>query len=123
MAKQDKLRAWGAATSGAGAAVLATAATACCVPILAPLLVSVLGVTGSIWAAGLKPYSLLIVGISGVLLGYGFWTVYRPRAISEGKTCSAKPPVLVRPVLWIAAFLWLVALALNVIQLLASRIA
>jgi len=121
MAKNRNLRAWGAASTGAGAAVLATAATACCVPILAPLLVSVLGVSGSIWAAGLKPYSLLILAASGVLLGYGFWTVYRRRPLAEGETCTAKPPPMVRPVLWFSALLWLLALGANTLQLLASR--
>ncbi len=121
MANQRNLRAWGAASTGAGAAVLATAATACCVPILAPFLVSVLGVSGSIWAAGLKPYSLIILAIAGLLLGYGFWTVYRRRALVEGETCAARPPLMVRPVLWFSALLWLLALVANTLQLLALR--
>ncbi len=119
MDKQN-YRAWGAATTGAGAAALATAATACCVPVLAPLLVSVLGVTGSIWAAGLKPYSLLILGASGLLLGYGFRTVYR-RPAAEGEACPAKRPVFVRWVLWISALLWILAFAVNGLQILATR--
>ena len=81
MAKGKSVSAWSAATTGAGAAVLATAATACCVPILAPLLVSVLGVSGSIWAARLEPYSLVVLLLAGSLLSYGFWTVYRPRLL------------------------------------------
>jgi len=119
--KEQSLSAWGAATTGAGAAVLATAATACCVPILAPLLISVLGVTGAVWAAGLKPYGLVILGVAGLLLAYGFWTVYR-RPVAAGEACSMKRPVLVRWVLWFSALLWLLALAVNVLQILASRI-
>ncbi len=122
MGQQRKTRGWGAVTTGAGGAVLATAAMACCVPVLAPLLVSTLGVTGSIWAAGLKPYSLLILLASGVFLGYGFWTVYRRRPVAVGDRCSTNRPKLQRVVLWVSAVLWGLALSLNVLQLLASRI-
>ncbi len=121
MDRKRDLSAWGAATTGAGAAVLATAAAACCVPILAPLLVSVLGVTGAVWAAGLKPYSLAILAASGALLAFGFWTVYR-RPVAAGQACPAKRPVVVIWTLWLAALLWASALAVNVFQLLASRI-
>lgn len=63
----------GAATSTTGAAVLATVASACCVgPVLAPVIVAVLGASGAAWAAGLKPYSPYIPGASLVLLVYGF---------------------------------------------------
>ncbi len=109
-------------STGAGGAVLATAATACCVPVFAPLLVSTLGVTGSIWAASLKPYSILILLGSGILLGYGFWTVYRRRPLPEGQVCSTNPPKIQRIVLWFSAALWGVALCLNALQFLASRI-
>jgi len=121
MSERGRLRAWGAATSGAGAAVLATAATACCIPVLAPLLVSVLGVSGVVWAAGLKPYSLAILGVSGLLLAYGFWTVYRRRTATAGEVCPTRRPLLVRWVLWFSALLWLLALAVNTLQLLAPR--
>lgn len=121
MDKKQNLSAWGAATTGAGAAVLATAATACCVPVLAPLLISVLGVTGAVWAAGLKPYDLAILGLAALLLAYGFWTVYR-RPGATGEACPAKRPVVVRWVLWLSAVLWLLALAVNALQILASRI-
>lgn len=120
MDRKRRLSAWGAVGTGAGAAVLATAATACCVPVLAPLVVGVLGVTGAVWAAGLKPYSLVIVGAAGVLLAYGFWMVYRRPVAADG-ACPAKRPVLVQWILWLAAALWLVALALNILQLLAAR--
>ena len=121
MDKNRDFSAWGAAGTGAGAAALAAAATACCVPVLAPVLVSLLGVSGAVWAAGLKPYSLVILGVAGALLGYGFWIVYR-RPVAEGQACPTKRPVLVRWVLWLAALLWALALVLNLLQLLASRI-
>ena len=34
--------------------------------------VSVLGVSGAVWAAGLKPYSPYILAGAGLLLAYGF---------------------------------------------------
>ena len=119
MDSREHLSAWGAAGTGAGAAALATAATACCVPVLAPLLISVLGVGGSVWAAGLKPYSLVILALSGVLLSFGFWTVYRRPAVA-GRACAVKRPLLIRWALWLAAALWAVALGLNALQILAT---
>ncbi len=118
---QHDLGAWGAATSGAGAAVLATAATACCVPILAPLIVSVLGVSGAVWAAGLKPYSPYILAGAGLLLGYGFWTVYRRRPLPADVSCPARRPRGVRIVLWTSALLWLVACLLNLLQVVSPQ--
>ena len=113
MTNRSNTGAWGAATTGAGAAILATAATACCVPVLAPLLVSVLGVSGAIWAASLEPYSRHILFASGLLLAYGFWTVYRVRPVVAGSVCPVKRPLAVRWLLWCSALLWTVALAVN----------
>ena len=74
------LGAVGAATTGIGAAVVTLVAGACCVsPVLAPLIVGVLGASGAVWAAGLKPYGWWILGGSGVCLAAGFWSVYRSR--------------------------------------------
>ncbi len=119
---KGSLKGLGLAATGAGAAALATAATACCVPVLAPLLVSLLGVSGSVWAAGLHPYSLLILALASLPLAYGFWSVYRRRALAAGQACPAKRPWLPRLALWSAAALWLFALALNMLQLLARRL-
>jgi hypothetical protein len=60
---------------GGGAALTATAVGACCIPIVSPLLVSVLGVSGALWAAGLERYSGAMLAFAGVSLSYGFWTV------------------------------------------------
>ncbi len=118
MTTKHNVGAWSAATTGAGAAVLATAATACCVPILAPLLVSVLGVSGAIWAANLEPYSLLILLASALVLAYGFWAVYRVRPVAEGELCPTKRPLPIRTILLFSALLWSVALVVNVLRLL-----
>src|SRR5262245_56022808 len=94
----------GAALSGAGAALVATAATACCAgPIVAPLVVAVLGAGGAAWAAGLKPYSPWLLGGSFLLLGYGFFSAYRK---VDGCTIPAEAsrrvgPRAVRALLWL----------------------
>lgn len=116
------LKSLGVAATGAGGAVLAAAATACCVPVLAPLLVSLLGVSGAVWAAGLQPYSPLILAASGLVLGFGFRSLYRKRDTAAGEICATTRPRLPRLVLWIAATLWFFALALNMLQLLARRL-
>ena len=111
-----QLGAAGAAVSGAGAALVATAATACCAgPVVAPLIVAVLGASGAAWAAGLKPYSPWLLGGSFVLLAYGFWSVYQ-----VPKGCDVRAGggrrwggAAVRTVLWLAAMLWLAAVAAN----------
>ena len=103
----------GVAAAGAGAAALATAAGACCVPVIAPLVVAVLGAGGAAWAAGLKPYSVAILAAAGLLLAYGFWAVYRPRPAAAGEACPVRRPLTPRLVLWIASALWAVAAFLN----------
>lgn len=101
----------GVAAAGAGAAALATAAGACCIPVIAPLVVAVLGAGGAAWAAGLKPYSLAILGIAGLFLSYGYWALYRPRP--AGQACPVRRPLSPSLVLWVATALWTVAAFLN----------
>lgn len=103
----------GAAAAGAGAAALATAAGACCVPVVAPLVVAVLGAGGAAWAAGLGPWALPILVASGVLLAYGYWAVYRPAPGDGDAVCAVRRPLGVRIVLWLATALWLVGTVLN----------
>ncbi len=103
----------GVAAAGAGAAALATAAGACCVPVIAPLVVAVLGAGGAAWAAGLKPYSFAILAVAGLLLAYGYRVVYRPRPATAGEACSIQRPLTPLLVLWMATALWAVAAFLN----------
>lgn len=110
------LGAAGAAASGAGAALVATAATACCAgPVIAPLVVAVLGASGAAWAAGLKPYSPWLLAGSALMLAFGFWSTYRkparcavPAATSSARNVFAAKAA--RAVLWLAALMWLLAL-------------
>jgi hypothetical protein len=107
----------GAATTGVGAALLTIVAGACCVsPVLAPLIVGVLGASGAVWAASLKPYSLLILAIAGLSLAVGFWSVYRPRpacAIGEVPTRRRLLSGFAKTSLWIGAVCWTAALMLR----------
>ena len=103
----------GAVSAGLGAGVLSLGASACCVPVLAPLLVSVLGVTGSIWAASLTPYSVWIVLTSGLVIGWAAWSIYRPRATAAA-VCRSRPAPVVHIGFWLAVSVWILALGLNI---------
>lgn len=116
--QQERPRAYGAigaAASSTGAAVLATVASVCCGgPVLAPVIVAVLGASGAAWAAGLKPYSPYILGTAFLMLAYGFRVVYRRGDSCADGTCAARAPRVARVVLWLAAGLWVGAALLNV---------
>lgn len=120
MADKTGPKAWGATAGGAGAALLSTATAACCIPVVAPVLVSVLGVGGAVWAAGLRPYSPYVLAASGVLLAYAFRAVYRRRPPSSGASCPTGRPRAVRIVLWASGLLWLLALGLHLLLLIPS---
>lgn len=109
----------GAAATGFGAAAVTVVALSCCVsPVLAPMLVAVLGASGVVWAANLKPYSGLILAAGGVLLASGFWTVYRPRPTCEAGPSSGRNrvlPFVAKAMLWAAAVTWCAALMLRLI--------
>jgi hypothetical protein len=109
----------GAAAAGLGGATLATAVSACCVPVLAPLVVSLLGVGGAVWIAGLQPWSGWILLGAGGVLGWGFAAVYRRSGATA--SCPARRQWLPRAVLWAAAALWLVAAALNLARWVGAR--
>jgi hypothetical protein len=106
----------GAAGAGVGAAVVTLVAGACCVsPVLAPLIVGVLGASGAVWAASLKPYSAWILIAAGLALAGGFWTVYRPRPACDvnGVRPSRVMPRVAKVSLWIGAVCWTAALMLR----------
>lgn len=105
----------GAAVAGAGGALVATAATACCAgPVVAPLVVGILGASGAAWAAGLQPYSIWFLLGSGIMLAGGFWSVYRVSeacAVPTARMMSGRK--LVRVLLWTSAAVWIAAVAIN----------
>jgi hypothetical protein len=108
----------GAAATGVGAVGITIVTAACCVsPVLAPIIVGVLGASGAVWAAGLKPYTWVILAVSAACLAFGFWTVYRPRP-----ACSVKPPRMnavldrvSRVCLWFGAVAWAAAVLLRLL--------
>jgi hypothetical protein len=106
----------GAATAGAGSALAAVVASSCCVgPVIAPLIVAILGASGAAWAAGLKPYSPYILAGSLAFLLYGLWTVYRPRPACSSEECQLGAGRGVKAMLWVAVALWVLAVMLNLL--------
>ena len=107
----------GAATTGVGAALVTLVAGACCVsPVLAPLIVGVLGASGAVWVASLKPYSGWILGIAGAALAGAFWTVYRPRPacdIGDAPKRRRLLPRIAKVSLWVGTVCWTAALILR----------
>jgi hypothetical protein len=107
----------GAATTGVGAVVVTLVAGACCVsPVLAPLIVGVLGASGAVWAASLKPYTWYILAGSGAALAFGFWSVYRSReacALGEVPRRSRMLSRIAAIALWAGAVCWVGALVLR----------
>ena len=107
------------ASTGVAAAALTVVTAACCVsPVVAPIIVSVLGASGAVWAAGLKPYGWWILGGAFACLAYGFWTVYRPRrdcAVSDAPRRQPVLPKIAKFSLWLGAACWVAALALKIV--------
>lgn len=111
----------GSAGAGVGAATVAAAASACCVgPVAAPLIVGLLGAGGAAWAAGLKPYSPYLLAGSAALLAYAFWGLYgwRDECSVDDAASSDRSRVghtAARVIAWLAAVLWVGAVAVNVV--------
>ncbi len=96
------------ATGGGMAAALAAAS--CCV---LPLAFTLLGISGA-WMANLRalsPYQPYLIGLAVLLLGYGFYQVYRSQpACAEGDACARPfPNRLVKSGLWVGAIIIVIA--------------
>jgi mercuric ion transport protein len=92
----------------AGGLLGGLAAISCCV---LPLALFGVGVSGA-WIGNLTalaPYQPWIAGATLALLGAGFWTVYRPRAV--GGACRTGSRRLTRVGLWAAAAMVAAALS------------
>lgn len=124
MSRRRTVGALGAAGAGIGGALAAAAASLCCVgPVIAPLIIAVLGAGGAAWAASLQPYSPYLLLGSALLVGYAFWSIYRRKDAcdvdevrSDGRRRGARVVVWIT---WLAAAIWLVALGLNLNLLLS----
>lgn len=103
---------WGAA-AGAGAASVASAAAGIC--CLGPVGLTLLGVQGSILAAGLQPYRGWLLAGSGMLLVAAHWSLRRRLTTcdrSDGATCPPHRGGWTRRLIWGASALWLFSLVL-----------
>lgn len=107
------------ASTGVAAAALTVVSAACCVsPVLAPILVSILGASGAVWAAGLKPYGWLILGAAFAFLAFGFWMVYRPRpscAIEDMPRGTRVIQGVTKVCLWFGAACWMAGVVLKLL--------
>ncbi|MCM2270202.1 MAG: hypothetical protein NDJ75_08870 [Thermoanaerobaculia bacterium] len=101
----------GAATAGAGASLLALAASACCAaPVVASATVALLGASGAAWAAGFEPYARWLLALAAVALGAGFLAQSRAaRACPSARGAKLRLRA-VRAVLGISAAIWALAL-------------
>ena len=112
----------GAASFSIGAVIAATLGAACCsVPLLGPVIVAALGVSGAATFAGIKPYTPYLFILSFLMLAFSFWTVYRPL-----KQCDADGQVKyaarqsIKVLLWVATAIWIVSVSFTFISLAKS---
>ena len=107
------------ASTGVAAAALTVVTAACCVsPVIAPIIVGVLGASGAVWAAGLKPYGWWILSAAFVCLAYGFWIVYRPRRDCDVTTAPPRHrllPAVAKVSLWFGAACWMAGVLLRLL--------
>ncbi len=105
---RDDVPAIGAASLATGSALTAAVAGACCVgPSLAPMLLPIVGASGLIAVAALRPYTVWLELLAALMLAFSFRQVYRRRA------CQTVPTGLriARAATLLASALWLVSIA------------
>jgi mercuric ion transport protein len=103
----------GAATVAAGSAFTVAVSAACCAgPSLAPLLLPVLGASGLITIAALRPYTIWLELFAALMLAFSFRQVYRRRVACASGGAQTIPRSLrvARIVTWVAAGLWIISL-------------
>ena len=93
----------GSAFGAVGSALGSSVAAVCCI---GPLALTLLGVNGMIFAAGLKPYRFYLLAGSAIMLGLAFWSIYRPLPV-EGAACSTRSGRYTRMVVWLASIVWI----------------
>ena len=99
----------------AGSVLGAILASSCCI---VPLVLITLGASGA-WIGSLtalEPYKPIFVGFTMILLGFGFWHVYRkPKvACEEGSYCATETSGrITKSALWLATVLVILALTID----------
>jgi len=99
----------------AGSVLGAILASSCCI---VPLVLITLGASGA-WIGNLtvlEPYKPIFVGITLILLGFGFWHVYRKpiEACADGSYCATETSSrITKSALWVATVLVLLALTID----------
>lgn len=91
-----------------GAVVAAFASAACC---LGPLVLTILGIGGAASAVALAPYRPYLLGLTAVILAFGFYLAYRRPATDCGPGQACEMPRANRAgriALWIATILILI---------------
>ncbi len=99
----------GSAFGAVGSALSSAVAAICCI---GPLALTLLGVNGMIFAAGLKPYRFYLLAGSALMLGLAFWLIYRPLPV-DGASCPTRAGRYTRIIVWFASVIWIVSLALQ----------
>jgi len=110
--RQDNA-ALGAVTVATGSAFTAAVAAACCTgPSLAPALLPVLGASGLIAIAVLRPYAISLALFAALMLAFSFRQVYRRRIPCAPSGAQTIPTSLrvARIITWIAATFWAISL-------------
>ena len=105
----------GSLVGAVGAAFTSGVAAICCI---GPLALTLLGVNGMIFAAGLKPYRFYLIGASGLMLALAYWMIYRPVTV-QGAACTTRTARWTRRTLWVATAVWFAAF---ILQFVADRI-
>jgi hypothetical protein len=99
----------GSLAGAVGAALTSGVAAICCI---GPLALTLLGVNGMIFAAGLRPYRFHLIGASGLMLALAYWMIYRPISMN-GAACSIRTTRWTKLTLWVATAVWLAAFVLQ----------
>lgn len=74
----------GSAVAGAGSAATSAVVAACCVPVVSPLLVGVVGASGAAWLAGLRPWAPYLLGGGLLLLLFAYRRLRHVRSCRAG---------------------------------------
>ena len=101
----------GSMTGATGSALASGAASICCV---GPIAITILGVQGAIWAAGVKPYRYYLLAGSLLFIGLAFQIVYRPPKFIAAASCSTRVGRFTKVLMWGSGAVWLAALVLNI---------